>query len=252
MGREASEAVANAPVIFAGHGARLPARGIDQLAGANFQGAVALILAQGPQGVDGFPTLAERARTLTEAGAVAVIAIVDTGTAQAWAQAVRGLRRGTTRLDSTVVPRITGAMPLATAQRLISAAGGDLERMLNDQPGSSFRSIALFVRIGRGTLAPWDPTRVLITADVYRLSRNPMKSGLFLVLLGECLVSGSRALMVWAGAFFIANVIYIRRFEEPGLERRFGAAYAAYRAQVPRWLGWRGGRRVPLSPESAP
>lgn len=114
------------------------------------------------------------------------------------------------------------------------------------------RSIALFVRIGRGTLAPWDPTRVLITTDVYRLSRNPMKSGLFLVLLGECLVSGSRALMAWAAAFFIANVIYIRWFEERGLERRFGAAYAAYRAQVPRWLGWRGLRREPLSPGSVP
>ena len=36
------------------------------------------------------------------------------------------------------------------------------------------------------------------------------------------------------------------------IERRFGAAYAAYRAQVPRWLGWRGVRRASLSPESAP
>ena len=114
------------------------------------------------------------------------------------------------------------------------------------------RSVALFVRLGRGTLAPWDATRVLITTDVYRLSRNPMKSGLFLVLLGECLVSGSRALMVWAAAFFVANVIYIRWFEERGLEQRFGAAYAAYRAQVPRWLGWRGLHRASLSPGSSP
>ena len=63
------------------------------------------------------------------------------------------------------------------------------------------RSISLFVRIGRGTLAPWDPTRVLITTDVYRLSRNPMKSGLFLVLLGE---SEARAEDVRnAGAIFV-------------------------------------------------
>ena len=142
MGREANESVANAPVIFAGHGARLPDRGIDQLAGANFQGSVALILSRGPQ-VQGFPSLAERARTLSDAGAVAVIAIVDTGTPQAWQEAMRALRRGTTRLDSTVVPRITGAIPLSVAQRLIAAAGGDLERLLNDQPGASFRSVTL-------------------------------------------------------------------------------------------------------------
>lgn len=114
------------------------------------------------------------------------------------------------------------------------------------------RSIALFVSLGRGTLAPWDPTRMLITTDVYRLSRNPMKSGLFLVLLGECLVSGSRALMVWAAAFIIANVIYIRWFEEPGLERRFGAGYADYRDRVPRWLPLRGLRRAPRGLESPP
>ncbi len=114
------------------------------------------------------------------------------------------------------------------------------------------RSIALFVSLGRGTLAPWDPTRMLITTDVYRLSRNPMKSGLFLMLLGECLVSGSRALMVWATAFIVANVIYIRWFEERGLERRFGARYTDYRERVPRWFGLRGLRRAPRALESPP
>ncbi|MGE0178547.1 MAG: M28 family peptidase [Sphingomonas sp.] len=140
MGREASEAIVNAPIIFAGHGARIADRGIDQLAGADFQGAVALIMLQGPS-IEGFPPLAERVRTLTEAGAIAVIAIV--GAEVPWAQIRPTLQRGTTRLDSTVVPRITGAMPLAAAQRLIEAAGGNIERLLNDQPGSSFRSVTL-------------------------------------------------------------------------------------------------------------
>lgn len=114
------------------------------------------------------------------------------------------------------------------------------------------RSIALFVRIGRGTLAPWDPTRELITTDIYRFSRNPMKSGLFLVLLGECLLSGSRALMVWAAAFIIGNVVYIRWFEERGLAQRFGADYRAYCERVPRWFGLRGLRRPRHTLESTP
>ncbi len=140
LGREASETIANAPIVFAGHGARIAERGIDQLAGANFQGAVALILLQGPQ-IPGFPSLAERMRTLSEAGAVAVIAIVDE--AVPFPVVARTFSRGTTRLDSTVVPRVAGAMPVAAAQRLVAAAGGNLERLLNDQPGASFRSVAL-------------------------------------------------------------------------------------------------------------
>jgi len=140
MGKEGNEAIANAPVIFAGHGVRMPDRGIDQLAGANFQGAVALILLQGPQ-IPGFPSLAERMRTLSEAGAVGVIAIVDAGVPFPAVAATFG--RGTTRLDTIPVPRVVGAMPIAAAQRLIAAAGGNLERLLNDQPGASFRSVAL-------------------------------------------------------------------------------------------------------------
>jgi hypothetical protein len=143
MGRGASEQVDDAPVIFAGHGARMLDRGIDQLAGVNVAGAVVLIMLEGPN-VPGFPSLAERMRVLSEAGAAAVIAIV--GADVPFAQVARGLARGTTRLDETVIPRIAGAMPLAAGERLIAAGGGDLARLLNDQPGSSFRAVTLPMR----------------------------------------------------------------------------------------------------------
>lgn len=98
------------------------------------------------------------------------------------------------------------------------------------------RAIVLFVRRGEGTLAPWDPTRVLITGDIYRFSRNPMKAGLFLILIGETLLLRSAALAVWTACFILANVLYIRWLEEPGLRRRFGSDYDAYRGSVARWL----------------
>lgn len=98
------------------------------------------------------------------------------------------------------------------------------------------RSISLFVKYGHGTLAPWDPTAVLITRDVYRYSRNPMKSGLFLVLIGETILLRSTALSIWALAFMAANVIYIIVSEEPGLRERFGEEYARYCRSVPRWF----------------
>ena len=96
-------------------------------------------------------------------------------------------------------------------------------------------SVRLFVRVGRGTLAPWDPTRELVTAGAYRYSRNPMKGGLFLVLLGEALLAGSPALAVWFACFAIINMFYIRWHEEPGLTKRFGDRYRDYCAHVPRW-----------------
>ena len=98
------------------------------------------------------------------------------------------------------------------------------------------RAIALFVRRGRGTLAPWNPTATLITDDLYRVSRNPMKAGLFLVLTGEALLFRSPALAIWAAAFIAVNVVYIRCWEEAGLRARFGEEYAAYCRRVPRWF----------------
>lgn len=95
--------------------------------------------------------------------------------------------------------------------------------------------VHLFIRIGDGTLAPWDPTRELVLAGVYRYSRNPMKAGLFLVLAGEALATGSAALTAWFGSFALVNVLYIRLHEEPGLAKRFGAAYRDYCERVPRW-----------------
>lgn len=98
------------------------------------------------------------------------------------------------------------------------------------------RAVLLFIRRGRGTLAPWDPTEVLITEDIYRYSRNPMKAGLFLILIGECLLLRSPVLTLWTVSFIAVNAAYIRGFEEKGLLARFGEDYAAYCRSVPRWL----------------
>jgi protein-S-isoprenylcysteine O-methyltransferase Ste14 len=97
-------------------------------------------------------------------------------------------------------------------------------------------AIGLFVRVGRGTLAPWDPTRELVVVGAYRCLRNPMKAGLFLVLLAEAVLLRSPPLFVWFVVFVLANAAYIRMSEEPGLRARFGVAYERYCARVPRWM----------------
>jgi protein-S-isoprenylcysteine O-methyltransferase Ste14 len=105
-------------------------------------------------------------------------------------------------------------------------------------------TIALFGRVGKGTLAPWDPTRKLVVRGPYRRVRNPMISGVGLILLGEAAILGSAPILVELGLFALANLIYIPLIEEPDLAARFGAEYEEYRRAVPRWIP----KRTPWTP----
>ena len=97
-------------------------------------------------------------------------------------------------------------------------------------------TVSLFARVGEGTLAPWDPTARLVVVGPYRHVRNPMISGVLLLVLGEAAVLGSLAVLVWFGCVLLVNAFYLPLVEEAGLRRRFGSDYERYRANVPRWL----------------
>ena len=96
--------------------------------------------------------------------------------------------------------------------------------------------ISLFVRVGKGTLAPWDPTSNLVAVGPYRYTRNPMITGVCTILTGEALAVGSWRLALWALTFIVFNHIHFLLIEEPGLEDRFGKPYAEYKRRVPRWI----------------
>ena len=102
--------------------------------------------------------------------------------------------------------------------------------------------VLLFARVGRGTLAPWDPTRRLVVVGPYRHVRNPMISAVATMLAGEALFFLSGRIALWLLFFVALNHAYFLLVEEPGLARRFGDEYQRYRAAVPRWLprlrGW--------------
>lgn len=97
-------------------------------------------------------------------------------------------------------------------------------------------TVRLFARIGRGTLAPWDPTRRLVIEGPYRHVRNPMITAVLAVLAGEAALFGSLPLLIWCAAFFALNHAFFLLQEEPGLERRFGEEYRTYKHHVPRWM----------------
>jgi protein-S-isoprenylcysteine O-methyltransferase Ste14 len=96
--------------------------------------------------------------------------------------------------------------------------------------------ISSFIRIGKGTLAPWSPTKKLVIKGLYRYVRNPMILGVFIVLLGEALALKSQNILLWAASFFVINTIYFIVYEEPDLEDRFGDEYREYKKHVSRWL----------------
>jgi len=94
----------------------------------------------------------------------------------------------------------------------------------------------LFVTVGEGTPAPWDPPRKLVVRGPYRHVRNPMITSVLLMLAGEAAFLSSWALAGWLLVFFAANALYFPLSEEKALERRFGDQYRRYKANVPRWI----------------
>ncbi len=103
-------------------------------------------------------------------------------------------------------------------------------------------SLTRFATEGDGTLAPWDPPRRLVVRGPYRHVRNPMISGVVLVLFGEAAALLSRPHLLWALTFLGVNAVYIPLLEEPFLRQRFGESYREYCRHVPRlfprWRPW--------------
>ena len=95
-------------------------------------------------------------------------------------------------------------------------------------------TVKLFLTVGKGTLAPWDPTQKLVVSGPYAYVRNPMITGVVLILLAESLIFYSSALCIWAIVFACVNIIYFILSEEPGLRKRFGKEYEEYCNNVPR------------------
>jgi protein-S-isoprenylcysteine O-methyltransferase Ste14 len=96
----------------------------------------------------------------------------------------------------------------------------------------------LAFRRARTTVNPTRPEEAtrLVRSGVYRITRNPMYVGLSCLLVAWAVFLSS----LWALLGPLAFVLYIGRFqitpEERALAKLFASEYAAYRAEVRRWL----------------
>jgi protein-S-isoprenylcysteine O-methyltransferase Ste14 len=88
----------------------------------------------------------------------------------------------------------------------------------------------------RTTINPREHTTTLVTSGVYRISRNPIYVGWFLVILGQGVAS--RSLFAVAVAVLMIGLLHwaVVLNEEAYLESAFGDEYARYRESVRRWL----------------
>lgn len=102
-----------------------------------------------------------------------------------------------------------------------------------------------FATVGRGTPAPIDAPKRLIVRGLYRFTRNPMYVGVLTAILGWAALFQAPVLIAYALGLGTLFHLFVVLYEEPHLEREFGAEYEAYQARVARWLPTprlRGGR----------
>lgn len=96
--------------------------------------------------------------------------------------------------------------------------------------------ILSFAIKGKGTLSPLDPAKKLITAGLYRFSRNPMYVGVLLILTGEAVYFLSVYLFVYTLFAFAAFYGFVVFYEEPYLKKVFSEEYISYCSKVRRWI----------------
>jgi len=95
---------------------------------------------------------------------------------------------------------------------------------------------ALQFRSHRTSIRPDRGSDALVAAGPFAFSRNPIYLGEVMALVGAG-ISYNRLWLVLAAPLFAVAVtrLAIER-EEAYLDRRFGSAFADYRARVRRWL----------------
>lgn len=131
------------------------------------------------------------------------------------------------RVLSSVGVRSPPAFGIAQAAGvLLAIAGGAL----------ALSCVLAFATMGKGTPAPFDPPRRLVTRGPYSFVRNPMYLGAGTALAGASLYYRSLPLFAYTIAFMLAAHLFVIAYEERALRARFGDEYVSYTGRVRRWL----------------
>jgi protein-S-isoprenylcysteine O-methyltransferase Ste14 len=93
-----------------------------------------------------------------------------------------------------------------------------------------------FIKV-KGTPVPVNPPPIVVKTGPYRYARNPMLTGVFLLLFGIGFVVNSISLVFFFTPLFILiNVWELKRIEEPELIKRLGNEYIVYKNNTPMFF----------------
>jgi protein-S-isoprenylcysteine O-methyltransferase Ste14 len=89
----------------------------------------------------------------------------------------------------------------------------------------------------KGTPVPFNPPPTLVMTGPYRFVRNPMLTGVFLLLFGIGFAIKSLSLVVlFTPLFVLASVWELKEIEEQELVKRLGEEYVAYQQRTPMFI----------------
>ena len=101
-------------------------------------------------------------------------------------------------------------------------------------------SVLSFIK-SKGTPVPLSPPPKLVDTGPYAYSRNPMLSGVFLMLFGIGFLLQSLSLVIlYTPLFMVIAFLEFKMIEEPELEKRIGAPYVEYKKKVPMFFPYPG------------
>jgi protein-S-isoprenylcysteine O-methyltransferase Ste14 len=93
-----------------------------------------------------------------------------------------------------------------------------------------------FASVGKGTPAPFDPPKKLVTGGLFRHVRNPGYIGGVFIIVGEGVFLEAAVVFGYAAFMWIMFHLYVVFFEERSLKEKFGKDYEKYLEAVPRWI----------------
>jgi protein-S-isoprenylcysteine O-methyltransferase Ste14 len=125
-----------------------------------------------------------------------------------------------------VGPPLLGVEPLRWIGGVLLALGAVL----------LLETFSRFALQGLGTPAPIAPTKTLVVTGSYRFVRNPMYVAVVSLILGQALLFGSAAALVYGLVVWLTVHLFVLGYEEPTLGGTYGEQYDRYRANVRRWI----------------
>lgn len=95
---------------------------------------------------------------------------------------------------------------------------------------------AAILTFGREGVTAYPPCTKIVDCDLYAYTRNPMYTGVLLIMSGQGWLFASAGMLWYALGWFVFFHVFESTFDEPFLKKKFPDTYPRYHESVPRWI----------------